>query len=187
MSEKSEINYAPDSWAIINSVRANAAWTLTGKDSSSKALKAAWKCLLRISSEDHTRPCFVTVPKISRAYRRSNVVVRIKTTENARKITHDGPQERFWTLQLGTDELQHELLHIVLNLGVFHDLPSQGGSHVESTEPLLGWSVYAKNGVDEPKDWQERGFCPVCSKRKKEGRSCGDRGCKRFVFVCKEK
>ena len=111
----------------------------------------------------------------------------MKNNNRECKVTHDGPQERLWALQLGADELQHELLHIVLDLGMFHDLPSQGGSHVESTEPLLRWSVYAKDGVNEPKDWQERGFCPIGSKRKKEGRSCGNRSRKRFIFVCKEK
>lgn len=43
----------PDSCAIIISVKARAACTLTGKASSSSARNVAWKCLLKTSSDDH--------------------------------------------------------------------------------------------------------------------------------------
>jgi hypothetical protein len=61
--------------------------------------------------------------------------------EKTKNLTYDSPQIRFRAGQLGRNELQHKMFHIILNLRMAHDIRSKCSRHIESSESLLRWTV----------------------------------------------
>jgi len=98
-------------------------------------------------------------------------------------VTYDRPQEWLRALELGANKLQHELLHVILDFRVLHDLSTKGCCHVKSTEPLLGRSMDAEDRIDEPENRQESSLGPVARQREKEGSSSSNRGCVGLIFI----
>lgn len=99
-------------------------------------------------------------------------------------MAHDSAQERFGALEFGADELQHKLLHVILNVWMLHDLSAKSCRHVQGTKSLFGRAMGTQDRVDEPKDRKESDLSPVSGEGEQEcgsgGHWCGE--CLVFVY-----
>lgn len=83
----------------------------------------------RTALSDHVSPCLVAVPKISNACTMHEGCELL-----GGRRTNNGSQIGLGTGELGGDELQDELFHVILDFGMTHDPRAECSGHVESTK-----------------------------------------------------
>lgn len=95
--------------------------------------------------------------------------------DSSKDLETDGSEVRLRAGQDGGNEREDELFHLVLNLGVAHDVSAQSSDHVEGTESLRGSSIASQHLVDESEDRHEGDLRPVRCEGEEEGGGSGDR------------